>query len=56
MRARLILRYTHDASFDEMLGSALFGAAIVLIARSEADALAIVCRRGHELGSSDRLR
>src|SRR4051812_45599661 len=49
-KPRHILLYARDASFDEVLLSALFGAgAIVLVARNVADALAIGCRGGQEL-------
>jgi DNA-binding response OmpR family regulator len=50
MKPRLVLLCTRDRAFDQLVSEALFGAAaIVLIARSFADALQIVCRRGRDL-------
>jgi CheY-like chemotaxis protein len=50
MKPRLVLLYTRDSNFDRLLSRALVGTGvIVLIARSVADALQIVCRRGREL-------
>ena len=50
MKPRLVLLFTRDRAFDQLVSEALFGAgAIVLIARSVADALQIVCQRGREL-------
>jgi CheY-like chemotaxis protein len=50
MKPRLVLLLTRDHAFDQLVSEALFGAgAIVLIARSVADALQIVCQRGREL-------
>ena len=47
---RLILLFTRDRAFDELLAEALLGrSAIVLITRTVPDALAIVCQRGREL-------
>jgi DNA-binding response OmpR family regulator len=45
-----VLLYTRDPNFDGLLGEALSGTgAIVLIARTVADALQIVCQRGRKL-------
>jgi DNA-binding response OmpR family regulator len=45
-----VLLYTRDPNFDVLLGEALFGTgAIVLVARTVADALNIVCQRGRHL-------
>jgi len=45
MKPRLVLLFTRDRAFDQLVGEALFAAgAIVLIARSVADVLQIVCR------------
>ena len=45
-----VLLYTRDPNFDGLLGEALSGTgAIVLIARTVADALQIVCQRGRNL-------
>ncbi len=50
MKPRLVLLFTRDRAFDQLVSEALFAAgAIVLIARSAADALQIVCQRRHEL-------
>jgi DNA-binding response OmpR family regulator len=47
---RVILLFTRDRALDQLLAEALLGSsAIVLIARSVADALQIVCGRGREL-------
>jgi CheY-like chemotaxis protein len=53
MKPRVILLYTRDARFDSLVGEALSGSgAIVLIARSVADALQIICQRGRELAAA----
>jgi DNA-binding response OmpR family regulator len=45
-----VLLYTRDLDFDGLLAEALAGTGtIVLIARTVADALQIVCQRGREL-------
>src|SRR5882762_2097028 len=45
-----VLLYTRDLDFDGLLAEALSGTrTIVLIARTVADALQIVCQRGREL-------
>jgi DNA-binding NtrC family response regulator len=50
MKPRVILLYTRDRGFDSLLGEALNGSgAIVLIARTVAEALQIICQRGREL-------
>jgi DNA-binding response OmpR family regulator len=50
MKPRLVLLYTRDPSFDQVLAEALFGmGTIVLIARSVSDALQVVSKRGSEL-------
>jgi DNA-binding response OmpR family regulator len=50
MKPRLVLLFTRDRALDQLVSEALFAAgAIVLIARSVADALQIVCQRGREL-------
>jgi DNA-binding response OmpR family regulator len=50
MKPRLVLLFTRDRAFDQLVSEALFAAgAIVFIARSVADALQIVCQRGREL-------
>jgi DNA-binding NtrC family response regulator len=50
MKPKLVLLYTRDRGFDSLLGAALSGSgAIVLIARTVADALQIICQRGREL-------
>ena len=50
MKPRLILLFTPDRTFDQLVGEAFLGtSAIVLIARNVADALQIVCQRGREL-------
>ena len=50
MKRRLALLDTRDHTFDRVLTEAVFGTgAVVLIARSVADALQIVCQRGREL-------
>jgi DNA-binding response OmpR family regulator len=47
---RVILLYTRDRSFDQLVADALLGSsALVLIARSIGDAIQIACRRGREL-------
>jgi DNA-binding response OmpR family regulator len=49
MNAQVLL-YTRDPNFDGLLGEALSGTgAIVLVARTIADALQIVCQRGRNL-------
>ena len=46
----LILLFTRDRAFHEVVAEALLGrSAIVLIARTVADALRLVCQRGAEL-------
>ena len=53
MKPRVILLYTRDARFDSLVGEALSGSgAIVLIARSVAEALQIICQRGRELAAA----
>ena len=50
MKRRLVLLYTRDPNFDQVLAEALWGTgAIVLIARSVGDALQVVSSRGREL-------
>lgn len=50
MKPRLILLFTPDRTFDQLVREAFLGiSAIVLIARNVADALQIVCQRGREL-------
>lgn len=50
MNPRLVLLYTRDRNFDQVLAQALLGmGTIVLVARSVGDALQIVCCRGREL-------
>ena len=50
MKSRLILLYTCDRNFDQVLGEALLGiGAVILIARNVGDALQIVSRRRREL-------
>jgi DNA-binding NtrC family response regulator len=50
MKTSVILLFTRDRSFDQVVTDALSEArAVVLIARSVADALQIVCQRGREL-------
>jgi DNA-binding NtrC family response regulator len=50
MKPRLVLLYTRDSSFDQVLAEALFGmGTIVLIARSVSDALQVVSKQGGEL-------
>jgi ActR/RegA family two-component response regulator len=50
MKPPLVLLYTRDQTFDQVLARALFGTGtIILIARGVGDALQIVCRRGREL-------
>lgn len=50
MKTRLILLFTRDRAFDQLVSEALGGnGAIVLIARSVGDALQIVSQRGREL-------
>jgi CheY-like chemotaxis protein len=49
-KPQVVLLYTRDRGFDGLLGEALSGTGcIVLIARTVADALQIVCQRGREL-------
>jgi DNA-binding response OmpR family regulator len=46
----LVLLYTRDRNFDQILAQALSGTdTIVLVGRTVADGLKIVCRRGREL-------
>lgn len=46
----LVLLYTRDPDFDDLLGEALSGAdAIVLIARTVTEVLRIVCQHGRNL-------
>src|ERR1700720_4220201 len=50
MKPRLLLLFTRDRAFDQLVSEALFGTdAIVLIARSVGDALQVVSSRGREL-------
>jgi len=50
MKRALVLLYTRDRNLDHTLDQALFGTdTIVLVGRTVADALEIVCRRGREL-------
>lgn len=50
MKPGLVLLYTRDRNFDQILAPALSGTdTIVLVARTVADALQILCRRGREL-------
>jgi DNA-binding response OmpR family regulator len=50
MTPRLILLFTPDRTFDQLVREAFLGtSAIVLIARNVADALQIVCQRGRVL-------
>jgi DNA-binding NtrC family response regulator len=50
MKRGLVLLYTRDRNFDHILAQALSGTdTIVLVGRTVADALEIVCRRGLEL-------
>ena len=50
MKPKLILLFTRDSNFAQSVSEALFGTrAVVLMARSVADALQIVCQRGREL-------
>ena len=50
MKRRLVLLYTRDPNFDHILAQALSGTdTIILVGRTVADALKIVCRRGREL-------
>ena len=50
MKRRLVLLYTRDPNFDHILAQALSGTdTIVLVGRTVADGLKIVCRRGREL-------
>lgn len=49
-KARVVLLYTRDSGLGGLLGEALSGTgSIVLVARTVADALQIVCQRGREL-------
>jgi DNA-binding response OmpR family regulator len=50
MKPRIILLFTRDRTFAQLAREALVGTrAILLMARSVADALQIVCQRGREL-------
>src|ERR1700694_5618408 len=50
MKPRMILLFTRDRNFARLVREALLGTrAIVLMARSVAEALQIVCQRGREL-------
>ena len=50
MKPRIVLLYTCDQNVDRVLTEALYETGtIILIARSVADALQIVCRQGSEL-------
>src|SRR3954447_26201350 len=50
MKPQVVLLYTRDRHFDGLLGEALTETgAIVLVARTVADALQIICQRGREL-------
>jgi DNA-binding NtrC family response regulator len=50
MKPSVILLFTRDRSFDQVVTNALCETtAVVLIARNVADALQIVCQRGREL-------
>jgi DNA-binding response OmpR family regulator len=50
MKPGLVLLYTRDHNFEHILAQALSGTdTIVLVGRTVADALEIVCRRGREL-------
>jgi DNA-binding response OmpR family regulator len=50
MKRGLVLLYTRDHNLDHILAQALSGTdTIVLVGRTVADALEIVCRRGREL-------
>ena len=50
MKPSVILLFTRDRNFDQLVSEALFGtSATIFVARSVADALQIVCRRGREL-------
>ena len=50
MKPSVILLFTRDRNFDQLVREALLGTnAIVLIARNIPDALEIVCQRGREL-------
>jgi DNA-binding response OmpR family regulator len=50
MKRGVVLLYTRDCNFDHILAQALSGTdTIVLVGRTMADALEIVCRRGREL-------
>lgn len=49
-KAQVVLLYTRDGGFGGIVGEALSGTGtIVLVARTVADALQIVCQRGREL-------
>lgn len=49
-KPRVVFLYTRDHGFDGLLGEALSGTGtVVLIARTVAEALQIVCQRGREL-------
>jgi CheY-like chemotaxis protein len=50
MKPKVVLLYTRDHGFDSLVGEAVSGTGtIVLIARSVAEALQIICQRGREL-------
>ena len=50
MKPQIVLLYTRDRGFDGLLGEALSGTeATVLIARTVAEALQVICHRGREL-------
>jgi DNA-binding NtrC family response regulator len=50
MKRSVILLFTRDRSFDQVVSDALSEArAVVLIARSVADALQIICQHGRKL-------
>jgi DNA-binding response OmpR family regulator len=50
MKLGLVLLYTRDHNFDHILAQVFSGTdTIVLVGRTVADALGIVCRRGREL-------
>ncbi len=50
MKPRLVLLYTRDRAFDQLVSEALFGAGgIVLIAQSVGEALQVISSRGREL-------
>jgi DNA-binding response OmpR family regulator len=50
MKPGVVLLYTRDRNFDHILAQALSGTdTVVLVGRTVADALEIVCRQGREL-------